>query len=106
MDNESKTFKVNIFGSEYVLRADKDNDILQIASYVDQKMREIHSIKMSLPLHQVAILTALNIAEELFDQQKKGIGEYQNLKERLQRLIQQLELGIQNPAEWEKQNEK
>ena len=59
--------RVNIFGAEYVLKSDNnENYIIEIAKYVDQKMREIdrsQSINSNL---KIAILAALNIAEDLF----------------------------------------
>ena len=100
MDDEKKNFKVYIFGSEYTLKAEsEDSDILRIAAYVDQKMREIHTVKMNRPLHQIAILTALNIAEELFQQRQLGSSDFQDLKEKIKRLANHLELGIENPLE-------
>ncbi|RPI02337.1 MAG: cell division protein ZapA, partial [Calditrichaeota bacterium] len=53
MNNETKTIKVYIFGSEYTLKAEAENgDIYKIAEYVDKKMREIHAFRPNRPLHQ------------------------------------------------------
>lgn len=61
--------RVNIFGSEYTLRADKDSNIVEkIAQYVDEKMREIDRNQTLKSTTRVAILAALNIAEELFQE--------------------------------------
>ena len=61
--------RVNIFGSEYTLRADNDNDLVEkIAQYVDEKMREIDRNQTLKSTTRVAILAALNIAEELFQE--------------------------------------
>ena len=61
--------RVNIFGSEYTLVSDSDeNYVKEIAQYIDEKMRVIdknHSIKSTA---KVAILAALNITEELFQE--------------------------------------
>ncbi len=61
--------RVNIFGSEYTLVSDNDeNYVKEIARYIDDKMREIDrssSIKSSARL---AILAALNIADELYQE--------------------------------------
>ena len=99
MDDEKKNFMVYIFGSEYMLKANSDSDIVKIAAYVDQKMREIHTVKMNRPLHQIAILSALNIAEELFQLRQSAGRDYQDLKEKINKLATQLELGIDNPLE-------
>lgn len=61
--------KVNIFGSEYTLVSDDDdNYVYKIAKSVDEKMREIdRSHKLKSPT-KVAILAALNFAEELYQE--------------------------------------
>jgi cell division protein ZapA len=67
----TKQLRVNIFGAEYVLKATENEDeIKQIAAYVDQKMREIDQGQALGSNLKIAILVALNIAEELFQTQK------------------------------------
>jgi len=71
-----------IFGQEYPIRARVEDDeyVRTIARYVDAKMREIdESMKPSSSM-KVAILTALNLADELFtlqEEQNRLIAEYQ-----------------------------
>ncbi len=63
--------RVNIFGAEYVLKATENQDeIKEIAEYVDQKMKEIDRTQAIESNLKIAILAALNIAEELFQNQK------------------------------------
>ena len=67
----TKQLRVNIFGAEYVLKATENEDeIKQIAAYVDQKMNEIGKTQAVGSNMKIAILAALNIAEELFQTQK------------------------------------
>ncbi|MCD4692158.1 MAG: cell division protein ZapA [Calditrichales bacterium] len=61
--------RVNIFGSEYTLIADNnENYVNEIAQYVDDKMREIDRTQSIKSSSKIAILTALNIADELFQE--------------------------------------
>ncbi len=61
--------RVNIFGSEYTLIADNnENYVNEIAQYVDDKMREIDRAQSIKSSSKIAILTALNIADELFQE--------------------------------------
>ena len=87
MEPEKKTFKVNIYGTEYPIRGVADEDyILKVANYVDEKMREIDqkvAVKSAL---KVAILAALNITDELF---RKRI-ESQEIVERYENKISEL----------------
>ena len=63
--------RVNIFGAEYVLKAtENQEEIIKIAEYVDQKMKEIDRSQAINSNIKIAILAALNIAEELFQNQK------------------------------------
>ncbi len=59
--------KVNIFGTEYPIKGESDPGYIQeVAGYVNNKMLEIEkslTVKSSL---KVAILAALNIADELY----------------------------------------
>ena len=92
MPMPSNQIRVNIFGAEYTFKSDGDNNhILDIAKYVDQKMREIdrnHSINSNL---KVAILAAINIADELFQEQKYRERLLQQINEESRRLNRSLE---------------
>ena len=59
--------RVQIFGSEYRIASDTDPEhIRKVASYIDQKMREIASAFALRNRSTVAVLTAVNLADELF----------------------------------------
>jgi cell division protein ZapA len=64
--------QVQIFGHSYTIRGEADQDyIMGVASYVDQKMREITEKVPVASLSKVAILASLNIADELFKERRK-----------------------------------
>jgi cell division protein ZapA len=70
----TQKIRVNIFGSEYVLKASENQEyIINIAKYVDEKMRIIDKSNSINSKSKVAILAALNIAEELV--QERGYRE-------------------------------
>ncbi len=63
--------RVNIFGTEYTLISDDDADYVQeIGRYLDEKMREIDKNQSIKSTSKVAVLAALNIADELFQERK------------------------------------
>jgi cell division protein ZapA len=66
--------EVNIFGHDYTVKTDADTEHIQkIASYVDEKMGEIVRNTKTVSTLNVAILAALNIADEFFkEMQKRG----------------------------------
>jgi cell division protein ZapA len=58
--------KVEIFGEKYTLRADADPAHIQkVAQYVDGKFSEVAKASPTLSNNKMAILTSLNIADEL-----------------------------------------
>ena len=65
--NDKNVVHVQIFGHHYTIRGEADQDyILDVAAYVDRKMREITEKLPVASLSKVAILASLNIADELF----------------------------------------
>ena len=67
----TQKIRVNIFGSEYVLKASENQEyIINIAKFVDEKMRAIDKTNSINSKSKVAILAALNIAEELFEERE------------------------------------
>jgi len=61
--------RVNIFGADYSLMSDNDEKFVkEIARYIDDKMREIDKNQTVKSSSRIAVLAALNIAEELFQE--------------------------------------
>jgi cell division protein ZapA len=64
---EKNRVLVTIFGKEYSLVSEVDPDyIRKAAAYLDSKMREVSENYPNIPESRVAVLAALNIADELF----------------------------------------
>ncbi len=65
----AKTNRVEakIFGSEYIIAGDASEEyILSITLYVDKKMRELAKSFPTASPEKIAVLAAINIADELF----------------------------------------
>jgi len=84
---------VEVFGQRLGLRADGDADRLQeLARFVDSRMREVADRASSVDTVKVAILTALNIADELFKERETDQDARQRVLERqAERLVMKLE---------------
>ena len=66
MTHESVRITVEIFGEKHVVRGEGTAPYIQeLAHEVDKKMRLIAQRLPRLGVHQIAILTALNLADEL-----------------------------------------
>ena len=76
MEKQINQVRVKIMDEDYILSGDeKDDYILLLASYVDQKMQQIRKNNSYLSKSKIAVLTALNLADELTKLQ----GQYDDL---------------------------
>ncbi|HEX9724837.1 MAG TPA: cell division protein ZapA [Vicinamibacteria bacterium] len=72
---ESTLIPVDIFGETYNIRADEDREYVKdLARYVDAKMKSITSTGGGGNSLKIAILAALNIADEFFRLQREHDG--------------------------------
>ncbi|MDI6791759.1 MAG: cell division protein ZapA [bacterium] len=59
--------EVEIFGHTYIIKGEEESEyVRQLANYVDQEMRKITQKTNTISTSKVAVLVALNIADELF----------------------------------------
>jgi len=80
----SQSIHVNIFGDEYSIKGDVDVETTRkVAEYVNNKIRETHEKSASHNKLKIAILSALNIAGELFEKQQQ-LEDYENFLQNLE----------------------
>jgi cell division protein ZapA len=90
------TAKVEIFGEKYTLRADADTDyIVRVAQYVDHKFAEVARYSPTLSPAKMAILTSLNIADELIKSEEEKRQLEASITRKLGELISLVEQGMQ-----------
>ena len=72
MENSpSQSYKVVIYNQTYSLRSEHDPEYIhELAGYVDKRMNEIARATMTVDSLRVAILAALQIADELYQARK------------------------------------
>ena len=69
------TVEVEIFGATYHVRGDSDSEYLQdLAAVIDGKMQEVAAQVKTVDRTRIAILAALNVADELA-QCKRRLGQ-------------------------------
>jgi cell division protein ZapA len=71
MATDRKSIKVKIFGSEYPLRGESEEFTRRVAGYVDDMINTIHGKLPDQPTLTVAVLSALNITEDLFKERDR-----------------------------------
>ncbi len=66
-DNGKNRVTISIMGEEYILRGSSSTDEMhRIGSYVDHLMRTLAEKNIQMSKHKIAVLAALNLADELF----------------------------------------
>ena len=86
----STTVQVEIFGEVYTVRGSDENGYLQeLADLVDRKMREVAE-HVKGDTARIAILAALNLADELFQIQSQQEGERVEIREKVAALAEEL----------------
>ena len=102
---EAAATGVRVFGVDYRIGSDEDPAyIRRVAEYVDRRMREISEESRILDQSKLAVLTAMDIADELLMLRRKRyalIGRTGTVAERLARTVAEespRERGVPNPA--------
>jgi cell division protein ZapA len=92
----SSSKKIQIYGKTYSLKSSSSEmDAEEVAGYVDSKMRELAAARSKTSTLDLAILAALNIAQELLELkgQIEVKGELQ--EEKIQQLVAALDKELQ-----------
>ena len=76
----AKSIKVKIFGAEYPLRGENEDFTKRVAAHVDGMLTKIHDKIPEQPPLTVAVLSALNITEDLLkeeDRHQQDISQFE-----------------------------
>ena len=94
MQPEGSVISVEIHGQRYPIRSTLDQDyVTRLASYVDEKMRAAADQTPTGDSLRLAVLTALNVADELFrcrDISRASNGELAERAGELERIVDRL----------------
>jgi cell division protein ZapA len=94
MASSKETLTVKIFDAPYALEpaAGTDSpDVEKLAKYVDTRMHDISERIASVSSTKIAVLTALEIAQELFELQNTLEKEADTTNKRIAKLIKSIE---------------
>ena len=93
----SVSTEIEVFGVVYPVRGDKDPEYLQeLAALVDGKMREISRQVQTVDTGKIAVLTALNLADELVQSRERQDGGWGNVQETVTALAEDLGKALQD----------
>ncbi len=84
-DSANGSVRVEIFDQGYNLRGSDAEYILKLAAYVDAKMRAVAEHTQTVDTARVAVLAAINIADE-YHLAKGNFGQAPDVKQRAKHL--------------------
>lgn len=101
MNDDGRIVQVEIFGQQYPIRTTLQDEeyVKRIARYVDGKMREIHQSMRPDSSTKVAILTALNIADELFSERGEQDRTLADYRSKMNHYIEELDKKLRDDSE-------
>jgi cell division protein ZapA len=89
--------KIEIYDQSYNVNADQNEDYLkELASYVDGKMREVAQATRMVDSVKVAVLAALNIADELFTVRANQKAIEAPLRQRVEKCVALVEKALEH----------
>ena len=92
MTSEKKTFNFLIAGVPYKLKSSHDDATVQeLVDFVNGKMNQAMTVTKNGSFQNAAVLTAMNVAEELILLKRKAHRELEKLEEKALRLSMDLE---------------
>jgi cell division protein ZapA len=94
---------VRLLDREYQVAcpAEERSDLLDSAEYLDAKMRELRESGNVVGLERIAVIAALNIANELIKQRKQGTVVEGDLGARLRSLRERVESALEKGQQLE-----
>lgn len=89
-----KTVKVTIYGQDYPIKTNGSDEeyIRSVAVYVDEMMSQIDKQNSIFSTTRLAVLTALNIADELFALKGEKENLVKSYEEKTRQILENLEM--------------
>jgi cell division protein ZapA len=87
--------KIQIYGKTYNLKS-SSSELDAVASYVDSRMKDLASSLSKTSTLDLAVLTALNIAQELMELKNQTEAKEEVAEEKLTQLVEVLDKELQH----------
>ncbi|MET0067504.1 MAG: cell division protein ZapA [Candidatus Thiodiazotropha sp.] len=96
MNSNRLPVTVSILDKEYRISClpEERESLLQAAAYVDGQMREIRQAGRIIGTERIAVMTALNIANDLLLDQKDKDAGTENITRRIKNLQEKIEIAL------------
>ena len=85
---DKRSMNLELFGQRLTVLSDTDEErVKDIVDFVNRKLEEVRDSSKRVQTDQIALLAALNIAEELFRERQKSAALRRRVRERSVRLL-------------------
>ena len=92
---KERLVEIKVFGQTYTVKTDAEEDYIQeVAAYVNEKMEEVLKKTKSVSTLNVAILTALNIADDLLKEKEKRMVLLREIEKKSEDLAEKINLRL------------
>jgi cell division protein ZapA len=92
---KERLVEIRVFGQTYTVKTDADENYIQeVAKYVNEKMEEVLKKTKSVSTLNVAILTALNIADDLLKEKERRTSLLQEVEAKSKDLAEKIDVKI------------
>ncbi len=89
--------KIQIYGKTYSLKSSSSEvEAEEVAAYVDSRMKELANVRGKTSTLDLAILAALNIAQELMELKNQAGAKEEAEGEKLRQLVEALDKELQD----------
>jgi cell division protein ZapA len=90
---KERLIEIKVFGQTYTVKSDAEEDHIQaVAQYVNEKMDEVLKKTRSVSTLNVAILTALNIADDLMKERGEKMALLREVETKSKDLAEKIEI--------------
>jgi len=90
-----KTTEISIMGQKFMIRSESNDDyVQQVAGFVDEKINEVMSSTKSVASLNVAILAAMNIADEYLKFRREREEKTGQAEKKIKDLIELVDLQL------------
>ncbi len=87
-----QSYSVTVAGCEFILKSEEGADYIKaLADYVTMKMDAIQLATNAVATHSIAILAAVDIADELFRERRNLENERRQAAERVTELLREID---------------
>ncbi len=92
---KEKTVEIKVFGQTYTVKTDaEEGHIREVARYVNEKIDEVLKKTRSVSTLNVAILTALNIADDLLKERANRMMILREIELKSKDLVEKIDIQI------------